>query len=315
MGDLHGLLLIGDPHIASRPPGFRRDDYPRAILDKLRWCLAYAAEHALQPVLLGDLFHFPRDNANWVVGELAEMFRVTVPAVAGNHDLNENTLRDDDTLSILVRGGHLRLLDDRPWMGVIGGRKVIVGGTSWGRKLPESLPPECGAHDDTPLVFWITHHDIRFAGYEEIGRIRCTEIPGIAAVINGHIHQPLENKVCGGTTWINPGNISRVSRGDASRRRSPGALRINIDAAGWSAATVPVPHLPFDEVFHPEVTEVVQPAQGSLFISGLRQLETIRTGGAGLAKFLDDNAPQFGPAVAAEISRLAQEILNGDTTQ
>jgi hypothetical protein len=52
-----GLLCIGDPHLASRVPGFRKDDYPRAILDKLTWTLRYAAEHRLLPAILGDLFH------------------------------------------------------------------------------------------------------------------------------------------------------------------------------------------------------------------------------------------------------------------
>ena len=31
---LAGLLFIGDPHLASRVPGFRKDDYPRTILAK-----------------------------------------------------------------------------------------------------------------------------------------------------------------------------------------------------------------------------------------------------------------------------------------
>src|SRR5207244_4326389 len=127
MPDPTGILFIGDPHIASRTPGFRCDDYPRVILDKLRWCLAYARDNALRPVILGDLFHYPRDNANWLVGELAEMLNPTVLAVAGNHDMVENSLGENDSLSILVRGGHLRLLDGEPWIGRVGGRNVVIG--------------------------------------------------------------------------------------------------------------------------------------------------------------------------------------------
>jgi hypothetical protein len=32
-----GLLCIGDPHIASRAPEFRKDDYPRTSHGKLEW--------------------------------------------------------------------------------------------------------------------------------------------------------------------------------------------------------------------------------------------------------------------------------------
>ena len=41
MPELTGILFIGDPHLASRAPGFRKDDYPRAILKKLQWSLGY----------------------------------------------------------------------------------------------------------------------------------------------------------------------------------------------------------------------------------------------------------------------------------
>ena len=39
----HGLLFIGDPHLAATPPGFRIDDYRRTILDKLSFCLDLSA--------------------------------------------------------------------------------------------------------------------------------------------------------------------------------------------------------------------------------------------------------------------------------
>src|SRR5437868_3468302 len=67
-----GLLCIGDPHLASRVPGFRKDDYPRAILDKLTWAMNYARENRLLPTLLGDLFHWPRDNATRLLVQLLE---------------------------------------------------------------------------------------------------------------------------------------------------------------------------------------------------------------------------------------------------
>ena len=69
-----GILIIGDPHLEGRQPGFRKDDYPTVILDKLAWCLDYAAANRLLPAILGDLFDKPRDNPNWMLVRLLDMF-------------------------------------------------------------------------------------------------------------------------------------------------------------------------------------------------------------------------------------------------
>ena len=89
--DFAGLLFIGDPHLASRAPGYRKDDYPSAILKKLRWAIDYARENRLMPVLLGDLFDFPRDNANWLLVQLLHLLKGTL-GICGNHDCKENSL-------------------------------------------------------------------------------------------------------------------------------------------------------------------------------------------------------------------------------
>ncbi len=78
-GQYVGLLCIGDPHLASRVPGFRRDDYPNTVLNKLRWSLDYANQNALLPVLLGDLFHRPRDNANSLVVAALHFYSPSTP--------------------------------------------------------------------------------------------------------------------------------------------------------------------------------------------------------------------------------------------
>lgn len=310
MSEYAGILCIGDPHLASRTPGFRKDDYPREILRKLEWSLDYARKEKLLPVLLGDLFHFPRDNANWLVVELMGLLRGLVLGVAGNHDCNENALTDDDTLAVLAAAGRLCLLERTgPWRGIIAGRQVLVGGTCWGQPLPQQVENASGE-----LVIWIAHHDIKFPGHEEMGRLGCREIPGVDLLINGHIHRPLEDVVCGSTTWINPGNIARVSRGDASRQRVPSVLRIDVEAEKWSKRLIALEHKPFDEAFYPEMEDRPLQVSESLFIRGLAQLESLKTGGAGLQAFLDQNLDQFEPDVAEEVRRLAEEVLDGERT-
>jgi predicted phosphodiesterase len=308
--DYRGILFIGDPHLASQVPGFRKDDFPRTALDKLRHSLDYAAEQRLLPAILGDLFHYPRDNANWLLGEvIALLGGREVVGIYGNHDCREDSLQDHDSFSVLEKARALRLLDAAsPWRGVMNGQPVVLGGSCWGRPLPEGWDQDPGA-----TVCWMTHHDLKVPGYDE-GSLRPRELPGIQVLVNGHIHRNLETMVCGCTTWITPGNISRVSRSDASRAHVPAVLRVDIGTSGWAMSRIPIPHAPFEEVFHGELVEETRPGEArSTFISGLMELEALRTAeGAGFTSFLEKNLPQFAPGVQEAIWGLWHEVKAHD---
>lgn len=305
-----GILFIGDPHLASRAPGFRKDDYPRAAMGKLRFALGYAREHRLLPALLGDLFHWPRDNANWLLVELMELLDGSALTVVGNHDCTENALCPNDSLSILLAAGKLRPIDgERPWVGEINGEKVMIGGTTWGEALPERV--ERAAWGDPRVVFWLTHHDLRFPGNEVAAKLDCREIPGVDAVINGHIHRVFRDVQAGGTRWMNPGSLCRTTREWAMRGHEPGVLHVEVNAEGWNVRRVGVPHEPFEAVFHPMEEGAGVSDQESLFIQGLKELQSFKTaGGAGLRQFLEQNLAQYPAAVAEEIRVLMREVLH-----
>ncbi len=313
--EYQGLLCIGDPHLASYAPGFRKDDYAHATLDKFRWCLDHVRRNHLLPVILGDLFHRPRDNANWLIGDLLELLgRQEVIAICGNHDCRYNQLEDDDSLSILVKAAALRLVScEHPWTGCMAGRQVMILGSSygvWPQKQTRSTVDAGGDLFDAPLTIWLLHHDVIVPGYEEQGRFKPYEIEGVDLVINGHIHRPLEDVQAGRTLWVTPGNISRVARSDISRGHQPATLQITVSQAGWHRQRVIVPHAPFDEVFHEEPTGAAADAPASAFVQGLAELEARRTeSGAGLEAFLQQNLTQFEEPVAAEIRRLAREVI------
>ena len=177
--------------------------------------------------------------------------------------------------------------------------------------MPKSFErAEASADAAGPLVFWVCHHDLRFPGYEETARLDCREIPGIDVVVNGHIHRDLGEVKCGATLWINPGNIARIKRSDASRRHVPSVLRVDVTPGGYETQRVPVPHEPFEDVFHAEVAGEQLEYSQSAFVRELAALESVRTAsGAGLISFLDVNLPQFDVRVAEEIRSLAKEVL------
>lgn len=303
-----GVLLIGDPHVEGRKPGFRKDDYPNVVLEKLRWCLKTAEEQRLLPLILGDLFHVPRDNQNWLLCQLLELFETPVYGIYGNHDCRENQLTEHDTLSILIQAGKFHLIsEDAPWRGTMQGRSVIIGGTSWGRKLPKSIEYE--SKGEAPLVIWLSHHDVIVPGYEEQGHFKPYEMQGVDYVINGHIHRSLSDVVKGHTTWITPGNIIRRSRSDVSRAHIPSVLKLEVTSEGWERSVIEVPHQAFDEVFHEEVIQETEAGVPSAFISGLAELQSRKTDtGAGLKLFLEKNLEEFDTTVADEIRILASEV-------
>ncbi len=142
-GQYRGLLVIGDPHLDARPPGFRKDDYPKVILEKLEWCLDYALNNGLMPAILGDLFDKPRDNPNWILSRLIDLFHLhrEVIGLYGNHDVHYNPeLTEDDSLNVLVKAGRIRLVSaESPWRGAVGGRTIVVGGSSYRQAIPKWL--------------------------------------------------------------------------------------------------------------------------------------------------------------------------------
>ena len=309
--DYVGLLFIGDPHLEGRVPGFRRDDYPRVILEKLRWCLNYAKKERLLPAILGDFFNVPRDNPNWLIVELLKLFDQEVVGIYGNHDVHENEINEHDSLSILVRAGCIRMLsDEHLFRGIFNGRRVLVGGTCWGQHIPHDLDIWPDERELDPLTIWLTHHDLLVPGYEEMGKIDLIDRPEIDIVVNGHLHSRVETEVTGRTHWFTPGNISRRKRNEATREQVPSVLRIDIDQESWSEQYVVIPHRPFDEVFYEAITETNCEQDLSAFVSGLAELQARRTEtGEGLNVFLDSNLAQFEEDVADEIRKLAQEVL------
>jgi DNA repair exonuclease SbcCD nuclease subunit len=318
--DYRGLLVIGDPHIEGRQPGFRKDDFPNVILKKIRWCLDHARDRKLLPTFLGDLFDKPRDNPTWLIGELVEML-LAYPAIGiyGNHDCADPELNQNDSLSILIKAGCFRLIGaEDVWAGECGGYRVVVGGSSYRQPIPNEFALDSVAaktlFDEPPTVLWLTHHDIDFAGYES-GRFKPFEIKNVDLLINGHIHRRLDSIAAGNTLWMNPGNISRRSRSEANKNHVPRAMEITFNKAGYKIDQVIIPHQPFEEVFHEAIESAADEVNGSGFVTGLRELMERRTqSGAGLHEFLNQNLDQFSPVVAKHIRGLAEEVTNKEAT-
>lgn len=202
---LEGILWIGDPHIASRRPGSRKDDFAKAILRKLREAFSIAKANRLQPIILGDLFHRPKEADLKVLTDLIELFSahpVTPYCLAGNHDKQELSLTKGTSLQLLFSTGCLLPLSDVTLN--LGGIDVPVRGVPHGEEVPAEVP--------TGTIV-VTHHDFGFPDCQYPGCIPPPKVRGALYGINGHIHKA-SRPAFADMPWFNPGNIARVSRAE-----------------------------------------------------------------------------------------------------
>ncbi len=284
-----GLLLIGDPHLADIPPGQRLPGYREQVMDKLSACLDRAAEKNLVPVILGDLFHWPRDNSNQMLVELMAAFSGSRPFVlVGNHDKYQARFTPDVSLAVLDAAGVVRLMAEPgpQFLLETPEARVLIGATPDGFKLPKAHER---AEDEPETVVWLCHHNISFPEFlDRACGIR--EIPGVDWLINGHIHRPQPTIVKGRTTWANPGNITRLTFTRRSKEREPAAF-------AWKPGCTElekwvIPHLLFEQVFPDQEfpPEEMEQDGDSRFIEGLERLAWKRTReGVGLKQFLEKN--------------------------
>lgn len=311
----NGLFLVADPHLADHPPGQRLQGYLEQIMSKLAACLDRADELSLAPVILGDLFHWPRDNSNRMLVDLIRLFgprtgdrRVRV--LVGNHDKYQSRFTDDVSLAVLETAGAVTLMKEYGPQFVLETPEgeALVCASPDGSPLPKGYEREEG---DPETVIWLTHHNIRFP--EFIDRAySIKELPGVDWVINGHIHRPQPTVVKGQTTWANPGNVTRLTFTHRSKVREPAAAIWTPGCA--ELATWVVPHLSFDQVFpDQELPPEAQETEGeSNFIKGLERLAWQRTHeGTGLKQFLTDNLSVETPE-GKLIWDLYEEVVSGE---
>lgn len=303
-----GLLCIPDPHVAATPPMQRLESYMDDVLAKLAACLDEARARHLVPVVLGDLFHWPRENANSLMVALMELFRPHRPFVlVGNHDKYQARFTADTSLAVLRAAGVVTVLDepglflrlDTPT------GQGLLGASPDGAPLPASVEK---TGDETTV--WLTHHNVGFPDFLD-KRVRIREIPGLDWVINGHIHRPQPMVVAGCTRWANPGNITRLKfcRGAMARVPAAAIWRPGLaDLESW-----PVPYRPFAEVFPDQELppeETAAPETTSRFLEGLTRLAWRRTReGAGLQEFLRVNLNPDSPETDI-IWELYREVTN-----
>jgi predicted phosphodiesterase len=207
---MKGFLFIGDPHVSSKKPGRRIDDYRASVLQKLKVAGEIARDNDLVPVVLGDLFHRADENDLATLSRLIEVFNAypsKAIVVGGNHDKKEVVVKEADALNVLAVAGTVLLIDGKCREVAryeMNGKTVALWITPYGAAVPTAI------ESTADTVILVTHADYAFAGaYPDAKPI--VEIKGCDMVVNGHMHKTTPSVVVGGTVWHNPGNIEPLS--------------------------------------------------------------------------------------------------------
>ncbi|GKT28662.1 metallophosphoesterase, partial [Aduncisulcus paluster] len=140
----NGLFLIGDPHIASTPPGQRLGDFAADVLDKLEACFERAAELDMIPLIL----------------DMIGLFGKYKPFVlVGNHDKYQARFTPDVSMAVLDAAGVINLISEHgPALELETPQGLVLVGAS-----PDStpIPKEFDREDGKYIkVVWVTHHNI-----------------------------------------------------------------------------------------------------------------------------------------------------------
>lgn len=243
----NGIMYIGDPHVSSKNPGRRIDNWNKTIMGKLDFLIDAANKNNVVPVILGDLFHnwFESENSDQTISTPAMISGVMrcfsksnhpVIVLAGNHDINDSSFSEDSTLSIIDASGSAIVIKESKLYATIttpNGR-ILLGGTPYGQVMPRRMTEDMKENKCDRCV-WVVHRDIK--GMGTIDGVEPLAIDGVDLVVGGHIHttQPIVKK--GETKWFVPGNIARLSMSEANNKP-----KVYMDFNNKSLKMLEVPH-------------------------------------------------------------------------
>lgn len=213
--EANGLLFIGDPHLTSIRPGRRKDaDFGQAVLSKIDAAIDIANERHLIPVFTGDMFDaYKEEDQGLITRLIRSLSRCWTWSISnvGNHDIQHTLLSDGDSLAVLKIAGVLAVIAQsgaaEEFLLGVDRRRIGLGMTPYGQSIPTDVTD---VFPEAEMTIWCTHHDLLFRGAYP-GSAPLHEIAGCRLVINGHLHLEKPHEVRGATTWINPGNITRMS--------------------------------------------------------------------------------------------------------
>lgn len=268
------VLLIGDIHLADRPPSSCTESYTEDLFGLLEQVSEVAkAEKVGAIVPLGDIFHIkmPSRNSHKLVREFIEWAQAApcrVIGVTGNHDLSQDrldSLWEGQPLGVVFKSGAVEF--HRGWVPDLGCPLYVVHWLQdWDAEesvadqaVAEALKDWDTRYDGSVPALLVTHAPFYPPGREPPYEKYSTEKFAAAmgnhgSVASGHIHEPHGEYVVDGVRFCNNGALSRGSLTEYNVSRSVGVTIWDSETGRFEF--IPLKAKPADQVFRiAEVTE------------------------------------------------------------
>lgn len=258
-------LLIGDIHLADRPPSIRTETYPEDILTKLEAAGKIAVEQGCEAIVsAGDVFHIktPTRTSHALVQRTAEVLTapgLPVLIVPGNHDMSNDrieSLRKQPLGTLCKAKGIDLLVGPHPEFPLFG----IPYLHDWVllHKWLDRYKRWANENKGEDFHFWplvVTHAPIFPPGevppYEYIDGAEWAALQEVGDCYYGHIHDPHGAYTPASgipVTMCNNGAVSRGSLHEATLKREPKVTVWDSEVKPHFEAH-PLPFRPVEAVF------------------------------------------------------------------
>jgi DNA repair exonuclease SbcCD nuclease subunit len=282
------VLLIGDVHLADRPPSSCTETYLEDLFNLMDQASEVAKQYGCSAIIqAGDWFHIKmpsRNSHKLVIRSIDWASKVPCPVfvVPGNHDLSNDrleSLNEGQPLGAVIRSKAVKILDG--WAEDFSIAAMPVYGVPWIQDWDASEDIADKAVSDA-LEFYrvdsensipflvVTHAPFYPPGKEpkyENAEVYPPEkfalhMGGHGNVYYGHIHDPHGVYTVGGVRFANYGALSRGSLTESNLTRQVGVTV-------WDSITgefefVPLDARPASEVFRLQEIGEVKSAQSEL---------------------------------------------------
>lgn len=185
------IAFVGDPHLSSKTPSSRTDDYALTTIDKLDKLLNLCKKEKItHVVMLGDLFNTPTDTllyVNRVMQKFKEFERnnIYLFSILGNHSVSnmKHENKDKSSEGLIYTSKLVRELQYEPFTSPSG---YSVGLYGYHYSQPIGLPSK-----GDKINICVAHK-----GYNEnyegsLTKTSCLEL-GYNIYALGHFHQPYD---------------------------------------------------------------------------------------------------------------------------
>lgn len=293
------FLFMTDTHGRTNSPASRKDDFPSAVLKKMRWCVDKANSENRMILHGGDWVNRP-DTAPTFISMMAGilgMCKNGVMGILGNHDIygyNTDSFRRTP-MSIVDACNQIHILPDNDTVvlkkdglevylsGVSSHALLDKGGRTDDYYTPRKDKPKAVNEIRIHIVHgFLTDHDWPEAvPYTKIQDVLDTDAD---ILLTGHEHTGYGVFTNNGTTFCNPGALGRVSAavGDVNRTVQVADIDVFLEdgRAKYSVSLVPLPDtiaLPADEVLDRERLESEKHAAQQIesFAERIGEIDTI----------------------------------------